>query len=336
MSEVSTAWNQQFEGEVAETTRVNAVKLLINSKIRKDSPKLKEVFVELDDENKINVATTFAQTVEKLTIKAKESKLGVSDEIQFPQLKVLDLQIDSLETLMNQCRWIVGINAEQIEEVKLSIPAFEEYDDEDIQYFHEDLARKIGTMKSLKVLDLSDCVFDDVFHMWENVEFCLPNLEVLKTDDVNLFDNFKKSLKTAIVAGEISDLKIAKFLSKFEQLETLDLEYRLWYKPKRVQGFEVNKKIKNLWLKFTISDFKRAAFNDHLKKLLAALPDLETLYVDKLSKEVMEFIAANNRKLKQLKFREIECGTKEKFEKMRRQGQKEVNLDMQLVQEIYE
>jgi hypothetical protein len=106
MTEVSTTWDKQFECKLAEETRVNAMKMLKSLKIRKESPRFKEVFVKLDDENTINAATTFAKTVEKLTINANDNSWCFRSRkiTRFPQLKFLNLQIDSMDTLLGQCQ----------------------------------------------------------------------------------------------------------------------------------------------------------------------------------------------------------------------------------------
>jgi hypothetical protein len=335
MTEVSTAWNQQFEGKVAVKTHVNATKLLGSLKIRKDSHKVREIFMRLDERNRINVATTFAETVEKLTIQANEIGWCPLNKIQFPQLKILELNIDSTATLMSHCQWIVEINAEQIEELKFSISGLDEYDGYETRRFLEILADNIAGMKSLKTLDLSDCDYNVIYDMWKYGGICWPKLEVFKSEVIDFFDFFMGSLKTAVVIGTLCTFNIRDFLSKYKELETLEFDHcsQGFNVVFRVEEFKVNKKVKNLSAKkASDSESDLAIF----KQLLAALPDLENLYVAKLTKDLMEFIAANNRKLKQLKFCEIEDGTVEKFEEMRRQGQKEVNLDMQLVQEIYE
>jgi hypothetical protein len=87
--------------------------------------------------------------------------------------------------------------------LKLSLPCFEENGGEEIRHFLQVLARKIGNMKSLQILDLSDCTYE---------QFCLPNLEVFKMEVIDYFDSFKKSLKTAVVIGGISDFYINEFL----------------------------------------------------------------------------------------------------------------------------
>jgi hypothetical protein len=263
----------------------------------------------------------FAETVEKLTIKAGEDGYSPRDKLitQFPQLKVLHLKINSIDTIMLQGQWIADIDAENIEELKLSIRS----DERATHCLLKVLADMIGNMKTLKILDLSDCAYDVASYMLEYGQFCLPNLEVLKTEVIDYFDAFKKSLKTAVVIGNISESCINDFLSQYIKVESLEFESCL-YDPNCSHEFKVNKKIKNLSLK--TSDYL-------VNALLVALPELETLYVPSLTKNLMKFVADKNRKLKQVKFSEIEDGTMEKFEEMQRQGQKEVNLDIKLIQE---
>jgi hypothetical protein len=168
-----------------------------------------------------------------------------------------------------------------------------------------------------------------------------PKFELVHLKSSELF-NFLygyESLKTLVSFDGFSERSIRNILVSCKKLETLEIEntnwgrMSFWDEPESdeefIGTFAANKMIKNLSLKNDQLD--KLHFIDSAEKLLAALPELETFFITKLSTDLMMFVAANNLKVKQVKYSSIDDRTLEKYEEMC-QGDGNVNRDIKFIQ----
>jgi hypothetical protein len=337
ISEVCKKWNKQFEGKVLEKTRISGSKMFNNIKTSMKSPKFKQVSLNLDSESGHVFASLFANKVENLAITIENcNKLSL---IKFPQVKVLDLKVDSFQVMMDVYPWITNIETKRIEELKLTIA--DDLGFAKVAFFLRSVANFISRMRSLKKLDLSGCEPETNKKIFGAYGGSRPKfkLEYLKTYSYCYNIYCYDSLKTLVSMDGFRKDMIANILLSYKQLETLEFEnceVEVYYYPDSDDeadngGFEVNTMIKNLSLKFVVCDeFNPPPFTLLAKKLLAAVPEIETFYVTELTKDLMMFVAANNLKVKQMKYGSIEEGTLEKYEEMC-QGGGVVNRDVKFI-----
>jgi hypothetical protein len=340
MSEVSKAWNNQLEGKISEKTCVNGLKLLDKDfalqifKVNKESQKFKQVSFKLGTESE-KVVGVFTGTVENLKIKVNFT--GAENVVRFPKLKVLELEIVSLRKMKETYSWLNDIEARKVQELKLSIR--DDLRTSSVATFLNGLAKLITNMQNLKKLDLSGYsryTVDRIFNRNRRPVVPKFELECLKSPGFLDFSYSYESLKTLMLLDGFSEQKIREILEMFEKLETLEVEncmreWRLW--PQSFQPFPVNTMIKNLSLELEVVYDPPPAlvFFELATKLLTAVPELETFYVTELTTNLMMFAAANNFKLKQMKYESIEEGTLEKYEEMC-QGEGVVNRDIKFIQ----
>jgi hypothetical protein len=342
MSEVSKAWNNQLEGKISEKTCVNGSKLLFDLqtfKLNKESQRFKQVSFELDDESE-KIVGVFAGTIENLKIKVNKMET-VRDVVNFPKLKVLELEIDSLQTMKDLHSWVNNIEAGKVRELKVSIK--DNLETTGSSTFLNGLAKFVSNMRRLKKLDLSGCNSKTVERIFCRSRFPKPKFELDYLKSPTLFNYVYgyDSLKTLVSLDGFSERGIREILQRCQKLETLEIKnckggYRcgrgIFYGGQRVfEGtFDANTKIKHLSLKFDVY-LDPPVFLGCAKKLLTAVPELETFYVTKLSTDLMMFVAGNSLKLKQMKYESIEEETLGKYEEMC-QGEGVVNRDIKFIQ----
>jgi hypothetical protein len=320
MSEVSTTWN-----EVAESNKIgDKVRLKFNAdalsvedfKIMTSSArKYKEVSMKAENEASAGAVWIFSDTVEKLTVDIRENKES-KRSIDFPKLKSIDItatDIDMDEDDPYFCEggnvdsWFLRSNMAQLEDIKLKV-CYESH-----RCFYKFLANK----KNLKSLDLSDCSeFVEGFN--EMPLFQLDSLKLNSEDASTLLQTQRESLQN-LADGECYKNDVAFYLSEFTKLTKLELSRcnnADWQEDEQQQDLPVNKNIKSLNL-LTGQENRYEPFDLVSQDILVALPELESLYVENLTVDLMEFIALNLHKLKQLSCRSAEDGAWERYEEMK-------------------
>jgi hypothetical protein len=320
MSEVSTSWNEFAEGKkIGDKVRLKidmgAMQTGNFKTIAGDPRTYKDVSVDVGNTASSAALWIFADTVEKLKVSVMKHEANKD----FPKLKVLDL------TLHDDTHWILKSQMDQLEELKLTLKY--EVDYEPDNYFNAKAF--LARLKNLKRLDLFDCndrsmeiyVPEPLFQLEyykgcldDNREFLYSQRGSLQT--VKIFRNYK-----LIVQDLFSDYPM---LTTLEVLDVWDAEW-IDDEDENIE-IAINTTIKSLKLQFR----RDQPVDVSCREILLALPELESLDIEKLSTQIMELIALNLLKLKELKCDIIEDGAWERYEEMKREGVEGMNMRIQL------
>jgi hypothetical protein len=317
MSEVSKSWNKFAEShKIGDKVHLkldsNSIRQRIcQIKSRRD---YKEVSITCD-EDAFNEIWRFNEEVEKMTVEIK----SICDSQYFPSLKNLDLTVTG-----GQNSWIFDSEME-LEELKLSFEG-DEYGNDDQQYVDKFLLEQ----KHLKRLNLSGCRYDllDGFH----IPYPIFQLEYLEASFNSSFMNSsRQSLQTFICVLTCSKYEVRRLLGEFPKLTKLEIPSYSWDAwGEDFHNFDaplpINTTIKELSLWIMDDEENRRAIYE---EVLSAVPRLESLEVEELTTELMEFIALNMKSLKKLKYKNAGNGALERYEAMKTEEVEGLNADIE-------
>jgi hypothetical protein len=334
MSEVSTSWNEfaeskKFRDKIRLKIDMHAMKIENFKTITSSSRTFKDVSVDAGNAGSSAVLWTVADTAEKMKVNITDNNEN-SKGRDFPNLKSLDLIVDDDDS------WILRSKMEQLEELKLTLnyggdwvwDGYESVFEVDFRNAHHFLSG----LKSLKRLDVLGC-HDSFISKFEHYrpQFQLKHFK----GDINYNMVFLKKQRESLESFS-SDRNHKSFvrdlLSEFPKLITLELtrchNWMNWNDAGEPVNIilPVNTTIKSLKLQFN----RDQPVPVSVKEMLLALPELESLEIEKLTTETMELIALNLHKLKELKYNSIENRAWKRYEEMKRDGVKGMNTGIQL------
>jgi hypothetical protein len=328
MSEVSISWNEFAENKIGDKVRLNFNSDSISTRdfkiIASSSRNYKDVSVDVGETVSCVALCLTADTAEKLNVDFTDSDNDNDNNGRdFSKLKSLDLTLD------NSGHWILQSKMEQLEELKLALN-FDSYESaNDGRFIYDSAHEFLSRLKNLKRLDVSDCD-DEFLHYFHDHR--LFKLEYFKGDinyNMQFVNAQRKSLQS--LSSNLCRYELQDLLSKFPKLTTLEFTQccdKDWDRHRRFANFilPVNTTIKILKLQF----MRNQLVNVCCRELLLALPELESLDIKRLTTDMMELIALDLLKLKELKSDSVEDGAWERYEEMKREGIKEVNSEIKL------
>jgi hypothetical protein len=326
MSEVSKSWNKFTYNHIGDKVRLNFNSDSISTEdfkiIVSSSRSYKDVSVNVGENVSCVALCLTADTAEKLEVDFTDS-YDSSNGRDFPKLKILDLTVSDAK------HWILKSTMEQLEDLKLTLN-FDRYKkDFNRKHSYGSAHGFLSRLENLKRLDISDSDDEFLNYLDENLQF---KLEYFKGDinfNMHLVELQRESLQS--LSSEQCRYELRDLLTQYPKLTTLEFTQccdKDWDRSSSVRNFKlpVNTTIKSLKLQFKGNESTEVC----CREMLLALPELESLDIEKLSLETMEFIALNLLKLKELKCDTVEGGAWERYEELMQDGVEVMNSEIQL------